>query len=76
MSLRNRLIMLTLATVVGLCVLFVVVLMNQRAQLLGDRQEKVRNLVEVAHATVTHFEQQAAAGKLDTAAAQKGAMDA
>lgn len=76
MSLRNRLITLTVATVVGLSVLFVVVLMNQRAQLLSDRQEKVRNLVEVAHATVTHFEQQVAAGKLDTTAAQKGATDA
>lgn len=75
-SLRNKLVALTVATVIGLCVLFAVVLMNQRSQLLNDRQEKVRNLVEVAHATVAHFEQLAASGQLGVAEAQKSALEA
>jgi methyl-accepting chemotaxis protein len=75
MSLRSRLIALTVATVIGLCVLFVVVLMSERQQLMTDRQEKVRNLVEVAHATVTHFEKLAANGTLEVADAQKAAME-
>lgn len=61
MSLRNKLLSLTIATIVGLCVLFTALLINEKAQLLSDRQEKVRNLVEVAHATVAHFEKLAIA---------------
>ncbi|MBR0564861.1 methyl-accepting chemotaxis protein [Azoarcus sp. L1K30] len=76
MSLRNRLIALTVATVVGLCVLFTILLINEREQLMSDRREKVRNVVEVAHATVSHFEQLAREGKLDVAAAKKAAMEA
>lgn len=76
LSLQQRLIALTVATVVGLCVLFVVVLYNQRAQLLTDRQEKVRNLVEVAHATVGHFEALARTGKLSQDEAQRSAIEA
>tara|TARA_R110001583_G_scaffold24563_2_gene89864 strand:- start:125474 stop:127114 length:1641 start_codon:yes stop_codon:yes gene_type:complete len=75
LSLRSRLIALTVATVIGLCVLFVVVLMSERQQLMTDRQEKVRNLVEVAHATVSHFEKLAANGTLELADAQKAAKE-
>ena len=75
-SLRSRLTALTVATVIGLCVLFIVVLMSEHEQLMTDRKEKVRNLVEVAHATVTHFEKQAASGALDVADAQKAAIEA
>ncbi|MBN9421987.1 MAG: chemotaxis protein [Candidatus Accumulibacter sp. 66-26] len=75
MSLRNKLLSLTIATIVGLCVLFTALLINEKAQLLSDRQEKVRNLVEVAHATVAHFEKLARDGKLPVEEAQKQAMD-
>lgn len=75
MSLRNKLLSLTIATIVGLCVLFTALLINEKAQLLSDRQEKVRNLVEVAHATVAHFEKLARDGKLSVEEAQKQAMD-
>jgi len=75
MSLRNKLLSLTIATIVGLCVLFTALLINEKAQLLSDRQEKVRNLVEVAHTTVAHFEKLARDGKLSVEEAQKQAMD-
>lgn len=76
LSLRTRLIALTVVTVLGLCVLFAVVLTSERKQLLIDRQEKVRNLVEVAHATVTHFEKLAQSGAMDPQSAQTAAKDA
>ena len=67
---------ITAATVVALCVLFTVLLSNERNQLLSDRQDKVRGLVEVAYSTVAYFEKQAAEGKLDVESAQKLAIDA
>src|ERR1035437_4601970 len=76
MSLRTKLRGLTSVTVLGLCVLFAVLLTNERAQLLSDRQEKVRNLVEVAHATVSYYENQAKDGKIGVDEAKKLAIAA
>ena len=64
MSLRSKLNTLTVITIAGLCLLSAIVLMGERSQLLEDRQEKIRNLVEVAQATVSLYEKQAADGKL------------
>lgn len=76
MSLRTKLNGLTAITVAGLCVLVVVVLLGERSQLLTDRQEKIRNLVEVAQATVSLYEKQAKEGKLSDEEAKKQAIDA
>jgi uncharacterized protein YlxW (UPF0749 family) len=77
MTLRTKLFGLSAFTVVALALLFVVALNNQKSQLLHDRQEKLRNLVESAHATVAHFEKQAKDGKLSADEARKAAaMDA
>ena len=76
MSLRTKLRGLTIATIMGLCVLFAVLLTNERSQLLSDRQEKVRNLVEVAHATVSLYEKQSSEGKLGVDEAKKLAIEA
>jgi methyl-accepting chemotaxis protein len=76
LSLRAKLHGLSVITVLGLCALFAVLLLNERSQLLADRQEKVRNLVEVAQATVSNFERQARDGKLSVDEAKKLAMDA
>jgi len=76
MSLRSKLRWLTVATILGLAALFTILLMNERSQLLSDREEKVRNLVEVAEGTVAHFEKQAAEGKLGLDEAKKLAIDA
>ena len=76
LSLRSKLNGLTALTIFGLCLLATVVLISEKTQLLNDRQEKVRSLVEVAHTTVTHFERQAREGKLGTDEAKRLAADA
>jgi methyl-accepting chemotaxis protein len=74
MSLRTKLNGLTIATVVGLCVLFAVVLSGEKTQLLNDRKEKLRNVVETAHGVVSHYEQLSRTGKMPVAEAQQAAI--
>jgi len=74
MSLRTKLSGLTAATIVGLCVLFAIVLSGEKAQLLHDRKEKVRNVVETAHGIIAHYEQLARDGKMPVADAQQAAI--
>ena len=76
MTLRGKLVAMTLGTIAALIVLFAVLLINGKSQMLGDRQDKVRNLVEVAHTTVAHYEQEARAGRLSVEDAKKAAMNA
>ncbi len=76
MTLRGKLLAMTVATILALVALFAVVLINSRNELLNDRKEKVRNLVETAHTQIAYYEQQVKAGKLELAAAQQLAMDA
>ena len=76
MTLRGKLVAMTLGTIAALIVLFTVLLINGKSQMLGDRQDKVRNLVEVAHATVAHYEQEARAGRLSVEDAKRAAMNA
>ena len=74
MSLRAKLNGLTIATVVGLCVLFAVVLFGERSQLLSDRKEKLRNVVETAHGIIARYEQLSRDGKMPVAEAQQTAI--
>ncbi len=74
--LSRKLHALTIVTVIGLCTLAAVVLFNEREQLMHDRQEKVRSLVESAQSVVLHYEKEAAEGKLQAAEAQRLASDA
>ena len=76
MSLRARLNGLTVITIVGLCLLATVILLGERNQLLNDRKEKIRNLVEVAQTTVTLYEKQAKDGKISVEDAKKLAIEA
>lgn len=76
LSLRGKLTAMTLATIAALVVLFAVLLINSKNQMLGDRQAKVRNLVEVAHATIQHFEKEASAGRITLDQAKQAAMNA
>ncbi len=75
-TLRGKLTAMTLATIAALLILFAVLLVNGKSQMLGDRQDKVRNLVEVAHATVGHFEKEASAGRMTVDEAKKAAINA
>ena len=75
MSLRGKLMALSAATVAALVLLFAVSLNNEKAQLLKDRQEKLRNLVEVAYTTATQYDKLAKEGKMSAEDAQKAAQD-
>ena len=75
-SLRTKLNGLTVITIVGLCILVVIVLMGEKSQLLADRKNKIRNLVEVAQATISGYEKQAKEGKLSVDEAKRLAIDA
>ncbi|MFZ4535901.1 methyl-accepting chemotaxis protein [Propionivibrio sp.] len=76
MSLRSKLNGLTAITVVGLCLLATIVLIGDKNQLLTDRKEKIRSLVEVAYATVSVYEKQAKEGKISVDEAKKLAIEA
>lgn len=74
MPLRTKLLGLTVATVLALCVLFAVVLSNEKSQLISDRKEKLRNVVETAHGILAHYEQLSRDGKMPVADAQQAAL--
>ncbi|MFZ2266552.1 MAG: methyl-accepting chemotaxis protein [Azonexus sp.] len=76
MTLRGKLAAMTIATIAALILLFAVLLINSKSQMLGDRQDKVRNLVEVAHATVGLYEKEARDGKMSVDDAKKAAINA
>ncbi|RIX45577.1 MAG: methyl-accepting chemotaxis protein [Rhodocyclales bacterium GT-UBC] len=76
MSLRGKLTAMTLGTIAALIVLFAILLISGKSQMLGDRQDKVRNLVEVAHATVAHYEKAARDGQMSVEDAKKAAAAA
>jgi methyl-accepting chemotaxis protein len=76
MSLRGKLTAMTIATIAALAVLFTVLLMNEKNQMMADRQAKVRNLVEVAHTTVAFYDAEAKAGRMTLDEAKTGAKNA
>jgi methyl-accepting chemotaxis protein len=75
MSLRGKLTAMTIATIAALAVLFTVLLMNEKSQMMADRQAKVRNLVEVAHTTVAFYDAEAKAGRMSLEDAKTGAKN-
>ena len=74
-TLRSKLVAMSISTIAALIVLFGVLLFNGREQLLSDRKEKVRNLVEAAHSQIAFYEARARSGEMPLEAAQKMAMD-
>jgi len=75
-TLRGKLSAMTIATIAALIVLFTVLLISSKNQMLDDRENKVRNLVEVAHATVAQFEKEARDGRMTQDEAKKAAINA
>ena len=71
MTLRSKLTWMTLITILALVALVVLMLNGERHQMLEDRQNKVRSLVEVAYGTVAHYEKEAREGRLSVEEAQK-----
>ncbi len=72
-TLRGKLTAMTLATIGALIVLFAVLLVDGRQRMMEDRQNKVRNLVEVSHGIASHFHAQAQAGHMSDDDARKAA---
>ena len=75
LTLRTKLFAMISVTIAALVIFFIVLLANSKSQMMEDRQAKVRNLVEVAHTTVAHYEKAARDGKItvDEAKAQAAA---
>ena len=75
MTLNTKLHGLTVATVLALCVFFAVALSSEKDQLLSDRKDKTRNVVEVAHSVIETYYKQEKAGKLTREEAQAQAKE-
>ncbi|PKO86170.1 MAG: methyl-accepting chemotaxis protein [Betaproteobacteria bacterium HGW-Betaproteobacteria-12] len=74
MTLRGKLTAMTFATIGALIILFVVLLLDGKQGMMDDRRNKLRNLVEVAHATVARYEQEVRNGALSEEEAKKQAI--
>jgi len=75
MTLRGKLTAMTLATIGALIILFAVLLVDGKQRMMEDRQNKVRNLVEVSHGIAAHFHAQAQAGGMSDEEARKAAAE-
>ena len=75
MSVRIRLMLLSLVALVGLVAVASVLLVSLRDNLEEDRSIKTRHLVEVAHGVIVRFHAEEQAGRLDRAEAQRQAME-
>jgi methyl-accepting chemotaxis protein len=74
-SLKITLIGLLLAAVLLTCVVAAIALFSQRQAMLQERQDKIRNLVEVAYTQVKAYEDRAANGSLNEDRAMRLAKD-
>ncbi len=76
MSLRGKLLAMTVTTMVALAALFSVLLFNGRSQMMDDRQAMVRSVVEAAHSTLAHYEKAAKEGRMSADEARQAAAAA
>jgi methyl-accepting chemotaxis protein len=72
MTIARRLTLLTASIVLGVLVLAGLFLWSERALIMQERQAGVRQVVEVAHGVLTHFNTLESQGKLSRADAQRG----
>ena len=70
-SVRSRLIVLVAFALVLLAAVAIYSLMMEREQMLRDRQDKTRNIVELAHTLATYHASLANSGKMTMAEAQE-----
>lgn len=76
MSLRGKLIAMTVTTMVALAAVFSVLLFNSKNQMMDDRQAMVRSVVEAAHGTLAYYDKEAREGRLSVDDAKKSAAAA
>nr|WP_211105879.1 bacteriohemerythrin [Azospirillum melinis] len=75
-SIKGKIALILAAAGLGLALVAAVSLMSLRAEMMADRQDKTRNVVEVAHSLIAHFEAQERAGALPRVQAQAQAKAA
>ena len=75
-SLRKKLTVMSISTLLALGALLTLVLIHSHDELLNDRKEKVRNLVEAAYSQIAYYGKLAESGAMPQADAQKLAMEA
>ncbi|PWC78278.1 bacteriohemerythrin [Azospirillum sp. TSH64] len=75
-SIKGKIALILAAAGLGLALIAAVSLMSLRAEMMADRQDKTRNVVEVAHSLIAHFEAQERAGSLPRAQAEAQAKAA
>lgn len=75
MSLRGKFILLTLVTISALVVLFIALVITGKHRVFEDRQNQLRTLVEVAHATLAQNEQRVRSGELTEEQAKQEAIN-
>ncbi len=75
-SIKGKIGVILAAAGVGLLLVAIVSLLGLRSEMMADRQDKTRNVVEVAHTLIAHYEAQERAGSLSRDAAQAAAKAA
>ena len=75
-SIKGKISVILGAAAVGLGLIAVVSLFTLRSEMMKDRQDKTRSVVEVAHSLVAHHEGLERSGTLTRDAAQAAAKDA
>ncbi|WP_457442118.1 methyl-accepting chemotaxis protein [Roseateles sp. P5_E4] len=70
----RRLALQTFGAVLGVLLVAGFLLFSERALIMNERQQAVKQAVEVAHGVVSHFHAQVAAGKLSEEDAKKAAL--
>jgi len=75
-SIRGKIGLILAAAGAGLVLVAAVSLLGLRAEMMADRQDKTRNVVEVAHTLVAHYEAQERSGALARDTAQTAAKAA
>ncbi len=74
MSVARRLGLVTLSAVLGVVILATIFLVSERRLLLEERQNGVRQTVEVAHGLLVQYQDMAASGKITEAEAKQRAL--
>lgn len=68
-----RLMLITLSGILAVLALSTAVLMEQRAELIENRQIKTQHIIEAAHSIIAHYGNKEAAGNLGREEAQASA---
>ncbi len=74
LSIAKKLWLLTVLSALGIVALTCLFLASERNMLLEERQDRVREAVEVAHGVLVHYQSLAAKGEMEDSAARQAAV--